>query len=138
MPGNIFEEEKGYIIKNFFIKDNISFEKYRQNSKWEENILSLYQNSKDLLLCTPTYRKYFSDSLERKLNNEDLGHSNNWFYLAYPDVAKWAEENYEEIKHSLQMQGVRLTPYFPVNAQNLGYIATMYQKRIYKRLECQV
>lgn len=134
---NKYEEEWGTIVKNFFVQDNISFEKYQLNAKLDGiNRLSVYDKSKDLAACTPTFRIYYSsDKLERTLNNDDLG-INNWFYIAYPDVAKWAGENYYIIKADLMRQGVLFRPYYPDNLQVLRFIVSIYQKN--RKLECSL
>lgn len=80
------------IIKEFFIFDNISYEKYIINSSWDFKRFSIYSDENDVLKCTYTFKKYFSQDLDRKLSNKDIG-INSWFYYGYPDVAHWIEES---------------------------------------------
>jgi hypothetical protein len=135
---NKYEEEWGMIIKNFMIVDNINYEKFYINSKWENNTLSLYQDENDLANCSASYRKYFSDGhSNRKLNNSEIGYNNNWFYLAYPDVALWFGDNYENIKHSLINQGAEFSIYDFKNLQVLRYVVTMYKAK-FGKLENEV
>ncbi len=126
------------IVKNFFIHDNIDFEKYSANAKWENGRLSIYQKEEDLIKCTPTYRKYFVKSTEkRKLNNRNLG-VHDWFYLGYPDVAVWFEENYENIEELFNSRGL----FFELNNEDYNlevfkYVVNEY-KKIKGKLECAI
>jgi hypothetical protein len=95
-------------IKDFFIPDNLDFEMYVQNQEansiirnhnmslddWENiNKLSVYDEGKKPIKCSPTFRKHFSGySFDRPMGIPD------WFIIAYPDVAYWLSQNNSEIE----------------------------------------
>ena len=87
-----------FVVDNFLIKHNIDFDKYSANFNWNNGRLLMDQNPNDIHFCSESYRKYFATTTnEWKLTNRELG-INDWFYYAYPDVAIWFEEHYEEIE----------------------------------------
>lgn len=73
---NNFQE----VIKEFFIKDDISFEKYHQN-----------QSANNIFKCesaTPTFKEYYAGLTMSR------GHfMPSWYYFAYPDVDRWYGDN---------------------------------------------
>ena len=138
LPALQFEEEKVLVIKYFMIPDNISYEKFSANSKWEFTKLSMYQDNNDLNNCTPSYRRYYSDSSYRScLINDELGYGNDWFFIAYPDVAHWFEGKYDEIKESLTLQGAEFGFECYKNLKILRCVIIIYKEK-FGRLECQI
>ncbi len=85
------------IVDNFFIKHNIDFEQYSAHALWDGNRLSIDQDKSILNYCSSSFKNNFVSSNSRRLTNNYLV-ENNWFYYAYPDVAKWFEDNYETIE----------------------------------------
>ncbi len=125
------------IVDNFFLKHNIDYDKFYLNAKWDNDRLSIYQDKNDIHKCTPSFKKYFADSIERKLTNKQLG-VNEWFYHAYPDVAYWFEEHYEEIERYCNSVGYYYS--FDDEKYNLHvfeYVINEYLKKQGK-LECTI
>jgi hypothetical protein len=92
------------VIDDFFIYDNIDFEKFIENQKaneicktsglssWEmANSLSAFGNS-EKINSTPTFREYFSENVSNRKPNIP-----EWFYIAYPDVEIWFRDKMELI-----------------------------------------
>jgi hypothetical protein len=128
------ENELKEAIKHFFIPDNIDFNKFmnnflankiceqmgfgiadfldlKQNGLLNEN--NIFINAEMLsfierveldkpdttISCTPTFLKYYSE--KGIIRKSELG---EWFYIAYPDVAVWFEDNFELFKRELQRE----------------------------------
>ena len=121
------------------LHDNICYDKYKTHLKWESNQLSVYQDENDIKNCSISYRKYFSGGYSsiRLLNNEELGHSNNWFYMAYPDVSYWFGENYDNIRANLLRLGYEFSYLHHKNFEVFRYVITMYKEK-FGRLEMEV
>jgi predicted ATP-binding protein involved in virulence len=95
------------IIKEFLIKDNISYEKYNGNYLTNKIVLEYGMETWRMMneasmepkpepSCTKSFEKYFmGGQLDRALAIPD------WFYVAYPDVANWLENNIEELEKEL-------------------------------------
>lgn len=123
------------IVDNFFLKHNIDYDKFYYNAKWDNDRLSIYQDKNDIYKCSPSFKKYFGDTIERKLTNKKLG-VNEWFYHAYPDVAIWFEEHYVEIENYCNSVGYYYS--FEDEKYNLHvfeYVINEYLKQQGK-LEC--
>ena len=123
------------IVDNFYIKHNIDFDKYSANAKWDNDTLSIYQDKNDIYKCSTSFRLHFAKSIERKLTNRQLG-VNEWFYHAYPDVAKWFEDNYDKIEKHCNSLGYYYS--FDDEKYNLHvfeYVINEYLK-LNKNLEC--
>jgi len=135
-PYDRYEEEKNVVIREFLIKDNISFYRYHSNAKWEDSLLSMHVNQIDLIHCSKTYEMLYSKGFNnRVLNCKELGFGNTWFYLGYPDVAKWAANNYDTLKAELNSMGVKYSPLFPDNLKVLRYMIDVYKTKFIV-LEC--
>jgi hypothetical protein len=93
-----------FIVDNFFIKHNIDFEKYSTHALWDMNILSIDRDENLSNYCSWSFKNNFANSYSRKLTNLSLG-ENNWFYYAYPDVATWFEDKYDEIEIHCNSKG---------------------------------
>jgi hypothetical protein len=122
------------VIDNFCLKYNIDYEKYLANVKWDDGKLSIYQNKDDVNNCSATFRKYFANNYERLLTNRDLG-NNEWFYHAFPDVAKYFEENYEIIENQCKILGHFDSPFDPNYNLNVFQFAVHEYLKVYKKLE---
>lgn len=131
-----------YVITEFFIKDNISVEKYQQNSRvndmvdqfsglesWRmSNQLSMYPEPE--LYCTQSFRKYFSENrLNRAMGIPD------WFYIAYPDVANWVQNKLEQIEEEFSD---REDEFFSDNGVNPKFFRILIERYKQSRgtLEC--
>lgn len=57
------------IVDNFFLKYNIDYDKFLANAKWDNSRLSIYQNEKDIIQCSESFRTHFAKTSERKLTN---------------------------------------------------------------------
>lgn len=69
------------------IQDNIDYDIFHANERQDSNRLSVISNMNDLRKCFPSYRKFYAEDTSSGKIEEELGY-NDWFYLAYPDVAK--------------------------------------------------
>lgn len=125
------------IVDNFFLKYNIDYDKFLANAKWDNSKLSIYQNEKDIIQCSESFRTHFAKTSERKLTNINLG-ENEWFYHAFPDVAKYFEDNYEEIEAYCNSLGYFYAIDEPkFNLHVFEYVIEQYLKIIGK-LECSL
>lgn len=125
------------IVDNFFLKHNIDFDKYMANAKWDSERLSIYQNNEDIMHCSVSFQRYFAKSSDRRLSNRDLG-ENEWFYHAYPDVAKYFEDNYELIESYCNSLGYFYSIDEPkYNLHVFEYVIEQYI-RANGRLECSL
>ena len=105
-----FDSQLKVIIRDFFIRDNIIVEIYLENQKanettkfgngglenWEDaNNISM--NSEPPILCSKTFKQHFSNNrLNRGLQTPD------WFYIAYPDVAHWFQQNLAKFGNEME------------------------------------
>ena len=125
------------VVDNLFLKHNIDFDKYKANENWDNGKLSIYQNKGDIIHCSESFRKYFAYTSERKLSNRDLG-VNEWFYHAFPDVAKYFEDNYEEIEAYCKSLGYIYSIDDPkYNLLVFEFVIEQYL-RVNRRLECSL
>lgn len=124
----------GLVIKNFFIRDNINYDMFKANDRWASNKLSVYPKMDDLKKCSPTYRKCYAENSSTGTIEAELGY-NDWFYLAYPDVAKWFENNFEPIKAFIESKGTFFHRQSDNDLQILRYVVTMYRQK-FGKLEC--
>jgi len=123
------------IVDNFLLKHNIDFEKYSAHALWDMNSLSLDRDKNLLNYCSPSFKNNFSNTYSRKLTNNSLG-ENNWFYYAYPDVAKWFEDKYEEIETHCNSVGYIFTMDDPkYNLHVFEFVINQYLMN-YSKLEC--
>ena len=102
-------QEVKFVIVNFLIKDNISFEQYIDNQKANNvilnlgslefydmaNSLSVEKNQSNNLNPSPSFKKYFSDNFDRPLGLSD------WFIIGYPDVAGYFTDNLNNMEAEL-------------------------------------
>ena len=133
---------KAEIIKNFFLNDNISYKLYRENHRANEIVKSLgsydfYEvmsseshQYPDRPNPTKSFYRYFSSMHQRPIGYDD------WFLIAYPDVAHYFSANYDSIRDELDTREEELfgskkelTPQF------YRFIINRY-KSLYKKLEC--
>lgn len=139
------------VIDDFFIKDNIDYDKYNLNEKVDvmtdrfstlesvEKIegLSIYSSGYDPSKranrhCTPTYREHYS---ENKFNR-GIG-VRNWFYIGYPDVALWIEKNFSEIEKMVaDKQSEFEEPSGGFNNRFYRFAIDLYKSKTGKKLEC--
>jgi hypothetical protein len=125
------------VVDNFFLKHNIDFDKYMANAKWDNGKLSIYQNKDDIFQCSDSFRRHFANTSERKLSNRNLG-VNEWFYHAFPDVAKYFEDKYEEIEAYCNSLGYIYSIDEPkYNLHVFEFVIEQYLK-INRRLECSL
>jgi hypothetical protein len=103
-------QEYKNIIRDFFLKDNILIEKYRENERandtingmggltWWEKMNKISSNPEPPIKCTPTFRAHFSEdkTFSRGAQTPD------WFFIAYPDVAYWLQENMDYLGQILE------------------------------------
>lgn len=125
------------IVDNFFLKYNIDYDKYIQHVRWDNGRLSIYQDTKEKYKCSPSFRMYYVDNVDRKLSNLNLG-VNEWFYHGFPDVAKYFEENYEQIESYCNLLGYHFSPEdSKYNLHVFEYVVEEYLKK-YKKIECSI
>jgi hypothetical protein len=125
------------IVDNFFLKHNIDFDKYMANAKWDNGKLSIYQNDDDIFQCSEFFRRHFANTSERKLSNRNLG-VNEWFYHAFPDVAKYFEDNYDQIETYCNSLGYIYSIDEPkYNLHVFEFVIEQYLK-VNRRLECSL
>lgn len=129
-----------YIVKNFFIPDNIDEKKFKANFEILRN------NSRELykiyagLMNEPDFSKFGTVSIDKlaKVYNQPLGYR-DWFMAAYPDVVNWFqdiddeeamkilgnpsnEETFDE-EHKIKIEYLRkITDSFKENNHNLECI----------------
>lgn len=98
------DKRMSYIIVEFLMKDNLSFDLYIEN----QNTLELIKSGQTLEFLS----KVNDVSIERQeipkptktfaktfVNISDLPlrvYEDSWFYVGYPDVAQWISENTEK------------------------------------------
>jgi len=136
-----------HIVRNFFIQDNISFDKYVSNAKanhvvdnfsglstWEQiQDLSLEENpTRQPLNPTPSFRQYYSENrLNRAPGFPD------WFYIAYPDVTHWYELNVDEMESKLEQRESEFFTESGPRPAAFRFIINSY-KGSGRQLECSV
>lgn len=98
------DKRMSYIIVEFFIKDNLSFELYIENQNALELIkrghsLELHSKMNDVSFekqQIPKPTKTFANTF---FNISDIPlrmYEDSWFYAGYPDVAHWISQNAEK------------------------------------------
>ncbi len=131
-----------FIINEFFIKDNISIEKYQQNSAVNDMVdqfsgLEYWRMSNELSAypepepyCTQSFRRYFSENrFNRAMGVPD------WFYIAYPDVANWMQNKLEQLENEFSD---REEEFFSDNGVNPRFFRILIERYKQTRgtLEC--
>jgi hypothetical protein len=139
-------EEFKKIVYQFFLKDNIDFDKYVENQKansligflglkaWETaNSLSIYDEVRDEKInCTKTFREHFADDrLNRALGIPD------WFYIAYPDVALWLGKNLSLFERELELREKEFIIDDKPNLKVFRFFIDKYFLSTGEKLECR-
>lgn len=125
------------IVDNFCLKYNMDFEKFLANRNWDKRKLSIYHDKNEIFQCSNSFRIYYAENSERILSNANLG-ENQWFYHIFPDVAKYFEENYEEIEIFCNSVGYNYSIYdSKYNLHVFEFVIEQYIK-LHDRLECSL
>ena len=119
------DEQTKFIIKKFFIADNISLEKYSQNQIAYSTYVSHGKYFAKDLTSTPSL-EFASDPLNSGRAIPD------WFIIAYPDVIKWMTTNSESIRT------LHKSPYIVNDLPTPVFFRAVIQKFLYSgsKLEC--
>ena len=136
-----------FIVRNFFIQDNIEIDKYVSNAKanhivdnfsglstWEQSqALSLEENaSRQEINPTPSFRQYYCENrLNRAPGFPD------WFYIGYPDVTHWYELNADEMESKLEQRESEFFTETGPKPSAFRFIINSY-KSSGRRLECSI
>lgn len=131
------------IIREYYMVDNISYEKCTENLKanaiitefssfetWKKiRKLSIYESSAEEPNCTPTFRKYYCQDkfLSRNIQLPD------WWYIGYPDVAHWVEVNADSFEIDIER---KLEEYDSGNGLDIRAYRLLID--LYKRKEGQL
>ena len=140
--------EDKYIVINFLIKDDILIENYRENNfvnnlfyihsnleTWEDaQCVSADENVRSSKIkCTPTFRKHFANSrLNRSMIIPD------WFYIAYPDVAVWLNNNLDNYEREILKYEKEFEKKSEIRFQLFRFFINEYKKNTQNTLECVI
>lgn len=131
------------IITEFFMRDDLDFDKCIENQKanstvdsfsglefWEKlNSISIEQSKK--INCTKTFREHFSNNrLNRGLSVPD------WFYIGYPDVAKWMEESGDDFDRELSAREDEFMDGDKISLKLFRFLIDRYKSTTRHKLEC--
>jgi hypothetical protein len=132
------------VIRDFLLKDNILLEKYCENERANNTIDGLTRgltrwemlnrissNPEPPIKCTPTFREHFSE--ERLLSRGQQ--TPDWFFIAYPDVAYWLQENLESIEKILENRMEEFITPSGVNPKFFRLLIDSYKSK-HGKLEC--
>lgn len=137
------EEE---VIRMFYMADNLDLKKFQENSHaisvvdnifglddWEKinshSVNPGVRNSK--INCTPTLKILLN-------SHEPIPRGfPEWFYLAYPDVTVWIQDNSKQIDEEFKGREDEI---LTENGPNMTFFRMMINryKRLKRKLECSV
>lgn len=132
-----------YIIDNFFIKDNIDRNKYHENYRanatingflgltYFEQVNSVSVNKENPINCTSTFRKHFADNKSNRAT-----HIPDWFYIGYPDVAYWCDENGQIIEREIQNRNLDFISNDKIDIEYFRFLINFYMEKTHLQLEC--
>lgn len=86
--GTLYGENLKYILNNFLLFDGINPAMYKRNIEASDN----FEKYRKGLNETPSFHNFIDSHMDRGLEVP------SWFYYAYPDVAKWMNENLSEFE----------------------------------------
>jgi hypothetical protein len=143
---NVPDEFKA-IVRLFFIKDGIDFNKYKENEKANSLIDSIYGGMEDFEIanslsfdpdvrnlkinCTPTFKAHYVNNRENR--NPFLP---DWYYIAYPDVALWMHKNSDLFKDESERRKDELVNEDGPKPAFFRMFIDGYKKHAGKKLEC--